>query len=158
MKTIILFASILASTLIAQAEVLNLKAVYTVPVQEDVLRELATYEVPRYRVENSDDGSAKMAFNLPENLVGKKNLKIVLQLTSQEDQIKFFSGPKGDASCVGPWKKMTCEFQFRNLNIEKEKLKNFLDKKFQDKEVATKLFRIGSGFGDDPIGFIHIQE
>ncbi len=135
-------------------------ATYEVPVPES-LSAAATFTLENLNWKLTDDGSVRLAYNLPKDLVGKTisvELEGTLSSDSSDPQTAELSGSAGTASCTLSATAVTCHEQLSGLApidsdlavVEKLASSNFSGPSEQRVSVAQL-------FSSEPIGIVYID-
>ncbi|WP_141731663.1 hypothetical protein [Oligoflexus tunisiensis] len=98
-----------------------------------------------------------MLYTLPAELTGVPN-NVRLDLQSEVDGIRTFSGPKGTAVCMGVGDEPGCVVRHKGLQMNKELARTAILRRFEDPQLQRDALAISSEFiehsGNEPIGFL----
>jgi hypothetical protein len=145
--------SLVASSALAESP-LKLCANYSVwlPEGREELAPFNRYTLTDYVIDRSEPGKERMIFELPKDLTAGERVPVVLIVQKQEGTKRELEGSMGQASCVGPWVSMTCNFRFRIPSVKESTLRWWLNKQYGNSLKRDNLLAIASHFSGDPIG------
>lgn len=139
-----------------QADVLNLKAEYSIPVTNQADFALNKFLVTEYQIDVRSPVDATLTFTLPEDMVGRPDQKMTFKTSAVlEDNTKILTGSSGTAICKGKWIEAQCTFVFKKVKVNQLKLKDILDQKLSPEESQRQL-QLVLRFSNDPIGVTRI--
>jgi hypothetical protein len=147
-----LFLAAFFLSLLSQADVLNLKAEYSIPVTNPADFAINKFLISEYQIEVRSPVDATLTLTLPEDMVGRSDQKMTFKTTSiLEDNTKILNGSSGTAVCKGKWIEAQCTFVFKKVKVNQNKLKEILDQKLSPEESQRQL-QLVLRFSNDPIG------
>jgi hypothetical protein len=133
-------------------------AMYKIPVKKAHLADVSEFDLKDYSVNASREamGQADIAYTLPAELLGyEHDLTLYMRdrrtetINGVAEVVREFSSRDADATCRGPWDKMTCEMKFW-LKPDLVALEQML-RQARDPRIADRL-EVAREFGNDPIG------
>lgn len=151
MKLIMVLGAFLF-VVMAQSEVLNLKAEYAIPVKNATDFQLNKFTLSNYVIDIKSPTDVSLYFAFPEDMVGRTDQQFAFKLTSVlENETKVLTGPQGKAVCKGKWIQAECTIILKKVRINEKKLKEILNQKYGPSE-SDRQFQLLKDFGNDPIG------
>lgn len=156
-KALIILTLLSTQALMAEDEVLNLKATFQVPVPSEKFAHLATFEITNFQIITNNKGVRYMSYTLPDDLTGEL-MTIKLPLISEGDDKKYFENEKGTADCSGKWIALECGVTFKNLEIKKNKVISHLFLKYGYNQETKNRIMVSSIFSNDPLGLLKTHE
>ncbi len=131
----------------------NLCARYTVWIEgRDDLKPFNGYFIKDYYVDRAVEGRERVIFNLPADLTAGHVVGVVLTVTSNINGTRELAGPAGKATCVGAWKKMSCNFTFNPIGYDPNESLRYLTTQYGNTPKRDGLVQIAAHFGGEPIG------
>jgi len=139
----------------ASAQTTSLKGTYSVPVDDEALRAVASFPTT-VKVKTLNDGSVRMHYTLPAELVGNA-------------QSVDFEGPAGSTTLTGengtavcngaPGTPGTqCNETFTGIHVDLAAVAHALDMRQVPAAERDLRLQVAEKFGIDPIGILHFPE
>ncbi len=133
---------VLSQTLLAQD--------YYVPIKKE-LEPAARLPLESFKLDDT-----VLQYRLPQDITGRPLDIMLTRDTGNTGPGRVYKGALATASCLGSDELPACVVQHRDLKINKDELKAFAQKKYQDPRLLAQITVVQQVFStpNEPIGFI----
>lgn len=132
-----------------------IRGFYTVPLSTENkhLEPFAQYPV-KFKTRDYFKDPNTLSFPLPAALVGEEK---IITMTKVTGTTNHWSGKHVESgACVRTPRELSCNLKFKDLNIDRTKVKTVIDQTYSPEE-APQRFLVAEIFGNEPLGIISYQ-
>ncbi len=155
-----LISAVLISNLFSVAYAQNAPSPsYTVPLPPELIQELgheATLAINSPKITMEAQGTTRLEYSLPAELVGPKFPKLVFRTQGYSQTDFRIQGDHGHGTCTKPQQQtqVTCFIEYKNLDIDLKTVENHLKKSFVNPDEVRRRLMVAVRFEHDPVGIL----
>ena len=129
-----------------------IKAIYSVPVKEEQLKEFASFQLKIISFQKSD-GILAVTYQLPQELIGDE-VRVSFSGKMNSDESGLLAGENGQMNCNSYLPGGSCFVLYKNISVDMTKTTAYLKSISRSEQELTSRLRVASEFGGDPVGII----